>query len=94
MELLKKRFSSLKKDLEERTKQDRIFRELFKQTLIKIFNTDKNLKYVKNFYLKSNLVFLETKNKSFAQEVSLREAEIIKQVNQKFIFAIKRIVIK
>ncbi|MBI2057590.1 MAG: DUF721 domain-containing protein [Candidatus Yanofskybacteria bacterium] len=94
MELLKKRLDGLKKGLEEKEKQDKILRQLLKEVLIKIFETEKVFRYVKSFYFRKDSIFLETKNKSLAQEIHLRQAEIIRQMNQKTKFAVKRIVVK
>ncbi|MBI2676706.1 MAG: hypothetical protein HYX21_02000 [Candidatus Yanofskybacteria bacterium] len=94
MELLKKRLDGLKKGLEEKEKQDKIFRQLFKEALTKIFEKEKAFKYIKSFYLKKDSIFLETKNKSLAQEIHLRQTEIIRQMNEKAKFAVKKIIVK
>ena len=83
MSLLKGRFSELKKVIQKKADQDKIFRKNFKEALVEVFGEIKILEFVKDFYFKSEKIFVQTQNKTFANELFLKKELILKKISSK-----------
>lgn len=83
MDLLKERINELKKVIQKKADQDKIFRKNFKEALIEVFGEIKILEFIKDFYFKSEKIFIQTQNKIFANELFLKKELIIKKINSK-----------
>lgn len=83
MESLADRFSELKKNIKDKQEKDQTAKKAFKEALFVVFPGQSVEKFVKNFCLRKGILFLETTNKSFAQEIFLKQGILLREVNKK-----------
>ncbi len=82
MESLKTRITSLKKIVQKKKEESELLSEVLKKILASVFLNKKVLRYLKTFYVKNNFLFVETTNKSFAQEISLKKNEVLQKMKE------------
>lgn len=82
MEELRKKIEKLKENIEKKQREDQETSKSFKKALLVVFPGQSTEKFVKNFYFKNGVLFLETESKSFANEVFLKKTGLIREMNQ------------
>lgn len=81
---LKEKINRIRIKIKEKEEKSKNFKKEVTEALNSIFgNPEVCTKYIKNFYLKTNKLVIETKNKVFASEVFLKKDEIIRKLKGK-----------
>ncbi len=93
MELIKNRLIGLKKVIQEKRKENELLKEVLNKVLGVIFQNQKVLRHIKTFCVKNNTLFIETTNKTFAQELSFKKTEITQKIKENKI-SLREIVIR
>ena len=76
------KISELKKIFKDKQKSDNTTNKALSEALFVVFG--KNIeRFVRSRHWKGKILFLETVNKSFAQELAFRKTELIKEINKK-----------
>jgi len=82
MEALTERFKKIGASMGVKKIEDQGMRKAFFKTLLVAFPGQSVEKFIKNFYLKKDILFLETTSKSFAQEIFLKQLIILRELNK------------
>jgi hypothetical protein len=83
MSFLRENIAELKKIIQKKADKDKLFRKNFKEAITEVFGGIKILDFIKDFYFKFGKIFIQTQNKTFANELFLKKEIIIKKINFK-----------